>query len=271
MSQESTFEAPDISGIVGSKIVAYRRQLVQITSVVVGVVLWQLYAAGQPAYLFPELTEIVDALFVQLNEENLFGRFFDSLTTLFTGYLIAAAVGIALGLAMGLNRWLEIMLNPYINAFYVAPIAALVPIIILIGGPSFTSRVFVVFIFAVFEITFNTYEGVKSVPDELVDAARSFGGGRWFVLRNVVIPHDLPYIFAGLRLGIGRAVIGMILAELLVEFSNLGALIRNWQNTFRIAGVFSVVILLMALGITLTYGVSLLRNHFLDWQQEGEP
>lgn len=270
MTRGVTYERPDLGTVIRDTIVAHRRLLVQAISVLAGLVLWQLYALGQPSYLFPELPAIVDAFMVQLTEQGLASRFASSLASLFTGYLIAAVVGIALGLAMGLNRLLEVMLNPYINAFYVAPISALIPIIILIGGSTFESRVFVVFIFAVFEITFDTYEGIKTVPDGLVNAAKSFGGGQWFVLRNVIIPHDLPYIFTGLRLGVGRAVIGMILAELLVDFTNLGALIRDWQSGFRIAGVFSVVVVLMALGITLTYSVSVLHNHLLDWQQEDE-
>ncbi|MDX1746692.1 MAG: ABC transporter permease subunit, partial [Halobacteriales archaeon] len=224
----------------------------------------------QPPYLFPQLSVIFDAFVEQVNEWDLVGAFVSSMTAMFLGYFVAAGVGIAVGLAMGLDERIDVMLNPYINAFYVAPVSAMVPLLILIGGPTFEVRAFVVFLFCVFEITVDTYEGVKTTPRELLEVTESFGADRWFQIRHVVIPHDIPYITAGLRLGIGRAVSGMILAEVLVDFVNLGRIIREFSDLFRIAGVLSIVLLLMVLSIVLTRVIQLLDDWLIPWDTEAE-
>lgn len=246
----------------------YSGIIIRIASILLGLLLWEWYAAGQPPYLFPNLAKVYQALIEQIQEYALVSSLVNSLQTLFAGYALAAIVGILLGLWMGLDERVEVILNPYINALYVAPVAALVPIIILIGGIELRTRIFVVFLFTVFEIIVDTYQGVKTTPRAMLDVARSFCAGRLFILRNVVIPNSLPYIFAGLRLGIGRAVKGMIIAELLIEFTNLGRIIRLWQQSFRIAGILSVVLLLMLLGIVLTLLVQVVERRLLKWQHE---
>lgn len=244
--------------------------VVQALSLLVGLAVWQLYASSRPSYLFPGLGSVYAAFLEQLRDYALLSALSHSLVALAAGFLLAAIVGISVGLAMGLNEYLEVLLNPYINAMYVAPMVALIPVLILVGGPSFETRVFIVFLFAVFEITIDSYEGVKTTPDSALEVARSFGADRWFIVRNVIIPHDLPYIVAGLRLGIGRALKGMIIGELLIEFSNLGEIIRLWENDFRIAGVLSVVILLMVVGAFLINGVKLLGDTLIPWKTEVE-
>jgi len=242
--------------------------VIQVLSLLAGLIAWELYASTRPGYLFPNLGSIYAAFLEQMREYALLSALGHSLITLAVGFLLAAIVGVSVGIAMGLNEYLEALLNPYINALYVAPIAALIPVLILVGGPSFETRVFIVFLFAVFEIAIDAYEGVKTTPDDVLEVARSFGADRWFIVRNVIIPHDLPYIVAGLRLGIGRALKGMIIGELLIEFSNLGAIIRLWENDFRIAGVLSVVVLVMIVGAVLINGVKLLGARLIPWRTE---
>lgn len=242
--------------------------LLRTLSIAVGLALWQVYAQGQPAYVFPTLDAIFSILLRQIQEFGLLQAMVRSLGTLAAGYVLAVVVGITIGLAMGLDERLAATLNPYINAMYVAPVAALVPVIIYIGGTSFVSRGFVVFLFAVFEIIVNTYQGIETAPQGLQQAARSFGANERYIIRNVVIPHDLPYIFTGLRLSMGRALKGMIIAELLVEFTNLGRLIVHFKTTFQVAGVLSVVFLIMLLGIFFTRVISVIERRVVDWQSE---
>lgn len=243
----------------------HRGSAVRVLSIVAGLLAWQLYTSTQPPYLFPGLERIAGAFVEQLSE-GLLAAYLNSMLTLFTGVAIALVVGVALGLIMGLNEWAEAVLNPYINGLYVAPVVALVPVLILIGGASFWTRVVVVFLFAVFEIAIDTYEGVKATPDAAIDAIRSFGADTAFVVRHVIVPYDLPYIFTGLRLGIGRGIKGVIIAELVFDFANLGAIIRTWADNFRLDGVFAVVVLLMLTGIVLTRGLARLENRVIDWE-----
>jgi NitT/TauT family transport system permease protein len=250
-----------------SRLDRHSGSLLRLLAVLLGLALWQLYAASTPDYLFPGLETVFVAFREQLAAGLLpaLGR---SLLALFTGYLLAAVVGVPLGLAMGLDERLEVMLDPYINAMYVAPVAALVPILVLLGGPSFEVRAFVVFLFAVFEITIDTFEGVAQTPEGLLEVAESFGAGPSFTVRHVVLPHDLPYITAGLRLGMGRAIQGMVVSEVLVQFVNLGAIVREWADAFRLEGVLSVVLLLMVLSIALTRLIQLVQARLLAWSPE---
>ena len=241
-----------------------------LLSTLLGLALWQAYATTQPAYLVPGLDAIYAAFREQLATDGLAGAFAGTVATVVVGFLAATVVGVALGVAMGVDRRLAVLLNPYVNALYVAPVSALVPLLVLIGGIDFTTRAFVVFLFAVFEITVTIYEGIAAMPDDLVDVARSFGADRRFVLGRVVLPYGLPYVFAGLRLGIGRAIKGAVLAELLVEFTNLGRIVRLWQDDFRVAGVLAVVALLMAFGVVCTRSIGYLGDRLLDWHPEAK-
>ena len=256
------------AGKVATTLSAYQSILIKALAIAIGLSLWELYAMGQPPYLFPRLGEILRAFVEQLNNYELIPRFLNSMKTLFVGFLLAVIVGVSIGLLMGIDKRVGNALNPYINAFYTAPISASIPFIIIVGGASFQSRVFIVFMLSVFEVLIDTYEGVQSTPQGLLQVARSFGGDRIYTLRNVIIPHDVPFIIAGIRLGIGRAIKGMILAELLIEFANLGAIIRLWENSYRIEGVLSIVLLLMILGIALTRTVKVLGDRLLAWRPE---
>lgn len=241
-----------------------------MVAVLLGVGFWQLYSTGQPDFFFPGVDNIVDAFVGVYQDGTFMPAFVGSMRTLLTGYLIAAALGVLIGLAMGVNERLASLLYPYISGLYVAPVAALVPIIILVGGASFWSRVTVVVLFAIFEIIIDTYEGAVTTPKSLLEVTRSFGGGRLFVFRKVILPYDIPYIFTGFRLGIGRSVKGMILAELLLEFTNMGAIIRTSSTRFETATVLAMVLVLMAVGIVLTKVVQYLGRLASPWQQQVE-
>lgn len=265
-----TEREPTWSQSLGETVISNVGLLESMVAVLIGVGLWQLYSTGQPEFFFPGVDSIYDAFVNVYQSGDFVPAFLGSMKTLLTGYVIAAVLGVLIGLTMGVNDRVASLLYPYINGLYVAPVAALVPIIILVGGASFWSRVAVVMLFAIFEIIVDTYEGAVTTPNSLLEVTRSFGASRWFVFRKVILPYDLPYIFTGFRLGIGRAVKGMILAELLLEFTNLGAIIRTGATRFDMATVLAMVLVLMVVGITLTKIVQYLGNLASPWQQEVE-
>lgn len=270
MSTDQSRTARTLVTTLQQTIERYRGVVLRILAIGLLVGVWELYASTQPAYLFPQWAVIAEAFLEQIAEFGLVEAFTRTMLTVFVGYAIAVVVGVAVGLSMGLDERIEVMLNPYVSAMYIAPVSALIPVIIMVGGATFESRVFVVFLFVVFEMTVNTMNGTKTVPDGLMNAARSFGGGRATIIRRIVIPYTSPYIFAGMRLGIGRAIKGVILAELLIEFSNLGQIIREWEQMFQIAGVLSITLLLMITGIVLTRAVSVVRNRVITWETGGD-
>lgn len=208
---------------------------------------------------------IVEAFLVQVYEQELITAFQNAMYAIFAGFLTAVAVGIPLGLGMGVNRRVEQIFDPYINALYVLPFAALVPALIIWFGTGFRVRWVIVFLFALFPIAINTFEGAKTTPRNLLEVARSFNASRRFMVVNVVVPHEMPYILAGLRLGIGRSVKGLVVTEIIVAVTGIGGLIQRWSAAYRLEGVISIVLLLMLVGIILPWLLQQVHDRLIWW------
>lgn len=237
------------------------------TQVGFGVFLLGVYTLSA-AFLIEQLPLphlIVEAFLVQMNEQELVSAFENAMYAIFAGFLTAVAVGIPIGLGMGVNRRIEQLFDPYINALYVLPFAALVPAFIVWFGTGFRVRLVIVFLFALFPIAINTFEGAKTTPANLLEVARSYNASRRFMIANVVVPHEMPYILAGLRLGIGRAVKGLVVTEIIVAVTGIGGLIQRWSAAYRLEGVISIVILLMLVGILLPWILQQVHDRIIWW------
>ena len=227
------------------------------------IVLWTMFTTT--AGFFPTPMQVVEAFFAQLSSGDLQAALESALVAILIGYFLAVLVGIPLGLAMGVNRHAENIADPYVNALYVLPLSAMVPAFIIWFGTGLQVRVLVVFFFSVFHVTINTLEGAKTVPPNLIEVSQSFGADRWFILRNVVVPHEATYIATGLRLASGRAVKGLVIAELLVSASGFGLIIHEYSSSLQLGGVFSVVIVLMVLGILAVRTLKFLESKIITW------
>lgn len=241
------------------------RAAVQAASVLVLLAAWYAASVLSPS-IFPRPGLIAGALVEQVLEDDLALATALALQAILIGYVLAVLVGVPIGLVMGRDALAEQVLDPYLYGLYVTPFAALIPALITWFGTGFSIRVLVVFFFALFPIVINTQQGAKDVPPDLLDAIRSFGADRWFLIRHVVLPHEVPYVAAGLRIGIGRAVKGLVVTELLVSVTGLGAILTRWSSAFRMEGVFSVVLVLMALGVALTWLLRRLESRLVHWE-----
>lgn len=241
------------------------RAAVQAASVLVLLAAWYAASVLSPS-IFPRPGLIAGALVEQVLEDDLALATALALQAILIGYVLAVLVGVPIGLVMGRDALAEQVLDPYLYGLYVTPFAALIPALITWFGTGFSIRVLVVFFFALFPIVINTQQGAKDVPPDLLDAIRSFGADRWFLVRHVVLPHEVPYVAAGLRIGIGRAVKGLVVTELLVSVTGLGAILTRWSSAFRMEGVFSVVLVLMALGVALTWLLRRLESRLVHWE-----
>jgi NitT/TauT family transport system permease protein len=159
--------------------------------------------------------------------------------------------------------------DPFVNALYAAPISALVPVMIFWLGLGFTARVVVIYLFAVFVIIVNTLQGVKHTPGDFVELARSFGASRRYIISHIVIPNAIPYIMVGLRLGIGRAVRGVVVSELVISITGIGIIVSNYSAFFRIDGILAVAVAIMLVGMFLTGLVLWLENLIAPWKRRG--
>ena len=188
-----------------------------------------------------------------------------SLEVMIYGLSIAIVVGIPLGIAMARFRRLDWALDLPINALYATPLVAVVPLLVLWFGIYLKAKIIVVFLFAVFPVLINTYQGVRECDKNMIEVARSFRSTEWSMWRDVLLPFALPYIIAGIRLAIGRGLIGMIIAEFYTTITGLGFMITRYANMFEMDKTFVPVIVLMFLGVSLTTLLKWLGRRIAPW------
>ena len=193
---------------------------------------------------------------------------FESLQPFLAGYCLAIVLGVPLGLVIGSYRTAEAALGIYVTAGYAMPLVALVPLLVLWLGLGFAVKAAVVFLMAVFPICINTWLGVTAVPKSLIEVGKSFVAPNTVILRRIVLPATLPYIMAGIRLAVGRAVVAMVIAEFFTTISGLGAIIINSANNFDTATMFVPIVVLMVLAIGLNSLIGLIERRVAPWQAE---
>lgn len=182
------------------------------------------------------------------------------------GFVIAVAAGTLIGLLTASFETLSLVLTPWISGFYASPIVALAPLLILWFGVGIWSKIAVVISLVIFPMIINTEAGIKHTDPQLVEAARSFGAGRLQIFEKVSLPSALPYIIAGLRLGVGRGLIGVVIGELAGARGGLGYLINNASQVFNMPQLFASVIVLAAAGIMLTTVFQYLERVLVPWK-----
>jgi NitT/TauT family transport system permease protein len=184
------------------------------------------------------------------------------------GLGLAIVVGLPLGVLIGRSRILNAMLDPFITAFNATPRLVFLPLVMLWFGLGLWSKVAIVFIGALFPILINTYEGVRNSDKVLINVVRSFGASEWDIARLVVIPNAMPYIVAGLRLAIGRAVLGVVVAEFFGSESGLGVMMVQAAGRYQVDIVFAGLIVFAALSLVMTALVQLLEHRLSRWRPQ---
>lgn len=205
---------------------------------------WGRYSSVRP------VTDVMPALWAAITGGELLPATVGTLRVAVIGYVIAAVVGIAIGYLTGSSPLAASALDPLINAAYATPMYMLIPVLGIYTGLELRGKVFLVFVFSVFVIIINTAAGIRQVPPQLQEMARSFRLTRAQRVRRIVLPAASPYIITGLRIAVGRAIQGAIVAELLLRVDNLGLFLLNAGASFQIpellAGSFFVSILAAA-------------------------
>ncbi len=186
---------------------------------------------------------------------------------LFAGGGLALLSGVLLGTLMARYRKVEYLFDFYINAFMSAPTAAFIPIIVVLFGLGFTARAVVIFLYSFFVVCVNTFTGVRHVDRSLVEMARSFGATERQLFWKIMIPAALPLIMAGVRLGIGRAVKGVINAEALFAIVGLGGMVILYGNSFDMEKLYAVIFTIVALAYVLMKCVHLMERRLTRWQE----
>lgn len=192
-----------------------------------------------------------------------------SLLEFFWGTLIGVGVGVVLGFAMARWRNVDAALSPTVWAIYAVPRTAFVPLLLIWFGIGLSSKAAMVFLGVVFPMIANTYLGVRETDPLAIRSARSFSANGREVLTKVILPSSVPYLVDGLRLGTGRGIVGVIIAELYVSREGIGFLIRQSSLNFQTATLIFGVALVAAFGIVLSQVLIAIERRFAGWRQAG--
>ena len=182
------------------------------------------------------------------------------------GFALAIAVGIPLGLILGIFRRVGTVVDPILSALYATPTVALVPLIILLFGIGINAKFVVVFLEAVITITVSTMTGTRSADRRHLETARSFGASKWRVFTSVTLPTTVPFIITGLRIGAGRAIVGVIVAEFIAANVGIGFYISLNGNLLNASRVMLGVLLIGGFGVGIGILIGRLERHFDRWR-----
>ena len=244
---------------------------VRIGTIVVLLGVWEFFGPSLNKLIMRPPSDILKAFFELVANGELQDAMAQSMKELVGGFAIALVLGVIIGVASGRWRFVYNATDPLVSALYSVPSVALVPLI----GFAFRSvgdapRIATVALFAIFPILINTQQGVRNVDRQLLEVARSFNTSEKKLWTDVIVPSAIPYVLAGVRLGIGRGLIGMIVAEFFIGLVGLGFLIISYENVFRIDRMFVPVIVLAAMGILLMGFVQWIEGRVAPWLKKDQ-
>jgi sulfonate transport system permease protein len=242
---------------------------IRLLSLIVVLVLWQIFGAKIDQTLFTTPMAIAKAAVEMIASGELWNYLAPSLFVLLIGLSLAVVVGVLIGVLLARYWILDLALGVYITFLYSIPSVALVPLIVLWAGFEVSAKVIILFLFAFFPMAINTYQGVKNVDPKLLEVGRSFRCSERQLWTNIILPGALPFIITGLRLAIGRGLIGMVLADLYTAISGIGYLIVRTASTYEVDKMFVPIVTLGLLGVTLTAGVRFLETRVAPWTKAG--
>jgi ABC-type nitrate/sulfonate/bicarbonate transport system permease component len=243
-----------------------RGAVIRLVAVIVVVAGWEVFGRQIEPLFMSYPTAIGTAAVEMIRSGELPAALLESLSTLLLAFFISSVIGIGLGLLIGRYRSVEAATDWLVNALYATPLVAIIPLVVLWLGLGFSAKLFIVVILAVFPILINTAAGVRNVPQPLLDVGFAFDATERQLFTKFILPASLPYMMTGLRLGVGRAIIGMVVAEFFTAITGLGALIVKYGNQYDTASMFVPILTLMLLGVTLTAVMRRIESSIAPWK-----
>ena len=240
---------------------------IRVASVAVFMGMWEYFGRQMDPIFMAPPSAILAAAGELVRSGALRKALIESLWPFSVGMALTIVLGIALGIVIAQWRLLEYVLDPFINALYAIPRIALVPLIILWAGLEFVGKVTILVSVAIFPITVNTYSGIRDVRGSMLEIGRAYGATEWQIFWKIVLPAAVPFIMAGIRLAVGLAIIGIIVAEFFTAISGLGGMIVEYANVFATAKLFVPIIVIAIVGVVLTELVMWLERRMSRWRQ----
>jgi ABC-type nitrate/sulfonate/bicarbonate transport system permease component len=239
---------------------------IRTASVALFFVIWEYYGRRMDPIFMAPPSAIFEAAVTLIQSGALEKAMVQTLWPFAVGMALTVVVGILLGIVMAQWRTFEYVLDPFINALYAIPRIALVPLIILWAGLEFAGKVTILVSVAIFPITVNTYAGIRDVRGSMLEIGRAYGATEWQIFWKIVLPAAVPFIMAGVRLAVGLAIIGIIVAEFFTAISGLGGMIVEYANVFATAKLFVPIIVIALIGVILTELVMWLERRMSRWR-----
>lgn len=240
--------------------VIFGHRIPMIASLVLWAILWEIVGQLDVTILLPPLSRVVVRIFEIVPTHTFMSALGITAYAFVVGNFIAIVVGVPLGVLMGRSIVADRIFLPWVNLFLSAPLTALVPVIMVLFGLGQTTIVLTVVLFAIWIIVLDTRAGVRSISPSLVEMANSFGAGRWETFRRIYVWAALPEILAGIRLGVIRAVKGVIIGQLLVSIVGFGALFKLYGSRFLMEQFWAALIVLFALAFLIAEGLAWLER-----------
>jgi NitT/TauT family transport system permease protein len=230
---------------------------------------WEIAGRVPISYAFPTFVESITALARMIFDGTMFVAYAETLKPLILGVAISAVFGIGLGLWIGLSARFEWLFGPIFIVMQTAPLAALIPILVMVYGIGLTSKVFVVCIMAMPVIVLNTASAVRNTPASIKDMAKSFLASDRDVLIKIIIPAASPIIFSGLRLGVSAGFIGAILAELKITPTGVGDIISYSRSIADYPSMYAAILSIILLAVIFLNLLEKLENYMFEGNNRG--
>lgn len=230
----------------------YGYRLPGMSSLIIWALLWEAVGQFEVTFFVPPLSEVVATLFEILGTAAFQKALAETAYAFLAGVFFAISIGIPVGILMGKNRLLDELLLPWVNVFLSAPLTALVPVLMVLFGFGMKAIIITTTLFGVWIIILNARAGVKQINRSLVEMAHSFGASPWNAFSKIYFWAALPEILGGVRIGIIRAVKGVIIGQLLISIVGFGALFELYSANFLMGHFWAVLIVLFALAFTIS-------------------
>jgi len=245
-----------------------QRWIIGVLNLATFFVLWEVIAktADIPTLFLPPVSDVFRELGEMSSEGILWGNLWISAWIYIVGMAISIALAIPMGLAIGGIKVLDKVLTPYIWAIYTTPRLILMPLILLWVGINDTARIVIIVLSAVPATLVVVMEGVKTVDNSLLKAARSFGGGRLQLFRCVVFPSTVPFIATGVRMGVSRGLIGLFIGELFTAANGIGYIINLSTKTFNTARTFGMLLIFVLFCVAMVGLTQMIERKVSQWR-----
>lgn len=239
-----------------------------LVSLLAGVILWEIIGRAANFPFLPPLSMVVQATWRMVQSGEILDNLWASLAALAIGYTLAIALGIPLGLAMARSRTVSEIAGPFMSALLAVPSLLFVPIFFALFGVSRLTQIAVIFVYSFVLIEIMAESGFRQVSGDFIEMGCAFGANSSQLWRRVILPNALPTLMAGLRLGMGRAIRGMVSGEMLIVLVGLGALLRQYGNRFDAASVYGILLVIVGIALALDFlirHIDIKLNHWLEY------